>query len=176
MFWFTTTGWMLWKFLVGCLLTDAAIVLYDGSPGHPDLGVLWKLAERAGITCMGVSAGLLASSEQAGIEPGRDYDLPALRAIGSTGSPPSPESLRWGYEHVASDTWLYSTSGGTDVCTAFVGGCPLLSVYEGELQCRILGCAVEAWDEQGRALLDEVGELVLTEPLPSMPLFFWGDP
>ena len=175
MFWFTTTGWMMWNFLVGCLLTEAAIVLYDGSPGHPDLGVLWQLAERAGITCMGVSAGLLSSAEQAGIEPGRDYDLHALRAIGSTGSPLAPESFRWVYEHVAPDTWLFSTSGGTDVCTAFVGGCPLLPVYEGELQCRILGCAVEAWDEHGNALLDEVGELVLTEPLPSMPLFFWGD-
>lgn len=175
MFWFTTTGWMMWNFLIGCLLTDAAIVLYDGSPGHPDLGVLWQLAERAGITCMGVSAGLLASSEQAGVEPGRDYDLRALRAIGSTGSPLAPESFRWVYEHVAADTWLFSTSGGTDVCTAFVGGCPLLPVYAGELQCRILGSAVEAWDEEGRPLLDEVGELVLTEPLPSMPLFFWGD-
>src|ERR1700694_5891009 len=112
MFWFTTTGWMMWNFLIGCLLTAAALVFYDGSPGHPDLGVLWKLAERAGITSMGVSAGLLACSEQAGIEPGRDYDLPALRAIGSTGSPLSPESFRWVYDHVASDTWLYSTSGG----------------------------------------------------------------
>jgi acetoacetyl-CoA synthetase len=174
-FWFTTTGWMMWNFLVGCLLSDAAIVLYDGSPGHPDLGVLWKLAERAGITCMGVSAAFLASAEKAGIEPGRDHDLAALRAVGSTGSPLSPESFRWVYEHVGPDTWLFSTSGGTDVCTAFVGGCPLLPVYEGELQCRVLGCAVEAWDEQGRSLVDEVGELVITEPLPSMPLFLWGD-
>jgi acetoacetyl-CoA synthetase len=175
MFWFTTTGWMMWNFLVGCLLSDAAIVLYDGSPGHPDLGVLWELAERAGITCMGVSAGLLAAGEKAGIEPGRDYDLSALRAIGSTGSPLQPESFRWVYEHVKPDVWLFSTSGGTDVCTAFVGGCPLLPVYQGELQCRALGCAVEAWDEHGRAVTDEVGELVITEPMPSMPLFFWGD-
>jgi acetoacetyl-CoA synthetase len=175
MFWFTTTGWMMWNFLVGCLLSDAAIVLYDGSPGHPDLGVLWELAERTGMTCMGLSAGLLASSEKAGIEPGRDHDLSALRAIGSTGSPLAPESFRWVYEHVKSAVWLFSTSGGTDVCTAFVAGCPLLPVYEGELQCRALGCAVEAWDEQGRSLVDEVGELVITEPMPSMPLFFWGD-
>ena len=176
MFWFTTTGWMMWNFLVGCLLSDAAIVLYDGSPGYPDLGVLWDLAERTGITCMGLSAGLLASSEKAGIEPGRDHDLKALRAIGSTGSPLAPESFKWVYEHVKSDVWLFSTSGGTDVCTAFVAGCPLLPVYEGELQCRALGCAVEAWDEQGRSLVDEVGELVIVEPLPSMPLFFWNDP
>jgi acetoacetyl-CoA synthetase len=174
-FWFTTTGWMMWNFLVGCLLSEAAIVLYDGSPGHPDLAVLWRLAERAGITCMGVSAALLASCEKARIEPGRDYELCSLRAIGSTGSPLSPDSFRWVYEHVGSDTWLYSTSGGTDVCTAFVGGCPLLPVYEGELQCRILGCAVEAWDEEGKSVIDQVGELVITEPLPSMPLYLWGD-
>jgi acetoacetyl-CoA synthetase len=176
MFWFTTTGWMMWNFLVGCLLSDAAIVLYDGSPGHPGLGMLWDLAERTGMTCMGVSAGLLASSEKAGIEPGRDHDLSALRAIGSTGSPLAPESFKWVYEHVKPDVWLFSTSGGTDVCTAFVAGCPLLPVYEGELQCRALGCAVEAWDEQGNSLTDEVGELVITEPMPSMPLFFWNDP
>jgi acetoacetyl-CoA synthetase len=176
MFWFTTTGWMMWNFLVGCLLSDAAIVLYDGSPGHPDLGMLWDLAERTGMTCMGVSAGLLASSEKAGIEPGRDHDLSALRALGSTGSPLAEESFKWVYEHVEPDVWLFSTSGGTDVCTAFVAGCPLLPVYEGELQCRALGCAVEAWDEQGNSLTDEVGELVITEPMPSMPLFFWNDP
>ncbi|MGH2855029.1 MAG: acetoacetate--CoA ligase [Solirubrobacteraceae bacterium] len=176
MFWFTTTGWMMWNFLIGCLLTDAAIVLYDGSPGHPDLGVMWALAERTGMTCMGLSAGLLAACEQAGIEPRRDFDLSALRAIGSTGSPLAPESFAWVYEKVKPDVWLFSTSGGTDVCTAFVGGCPLLGVYEGELQCRSLGCAVEAWDEQGHSVTDEVGELVLTEPLPSMPLYFWGDP
>ncbi|HZL55319.1 MAG TPA: acetoacetate--CoA ligase, partial [Solirubrobacteraceae bacterium] len=176
MFWFTTTGWMMWNFLVGCLLSEAAIVLYDGSPAQPDLGVLWELAERTGITCMGLSAGLLASSEKAGIEPGRDHDLSALRAIGSTGSPLAPESFKWVYEHVKPDVWLFSTSGGTDVCTAFVAGCPLLPVYEGELQCRALGCAVEAWDEQGESLVDEVGELVITEPMPSMPLFLWNDP
>jgi acetoacetyl-CoA synthetase len=175
MFWFTTTGWMMWNFLVGCLLSDAAIVLYDGSPAEPDLGALWSLAERAKLTCMGLSAGLLASCEKDGIEPARDYDLSALRAIGSTGSPLAPESFKWVYEHVGKSIWLFSTSGGTDVCTAFVGGCPLLPVYEGELQCRILGCAVESWDEQGVAHVDRVGELVITEPMPSMPLFLWGD-
>jgi acetoacetyl-CoA synthetase len=183
MFWFTTTGWMMWNFLVGCLFSEAAIVLYDGSPAHPDLGALWKLAERARITCMGVSAGFLMSCEKAAIEPAREYDLSALRSIGSTGSPLPPEGFHWVYGQVGSDLWLFSTSGGTDVCTAFVGGCPLLPVYEGEIQCRVLGCAVESWDEQGRPLQDvagspdgRVGELVLTEPLPSMPLFLWGDP
>jgi acetoacetyl-CoA synthetase len=175
MFWFTTTGWMMWNFLIGCLFSEAAIVLYDGSPAYPDLGRLWQLAEQTGITCMGVSAGLLASCEKAGIEPAREYDLSRLRAIGSTGSPLPPEGFRWVYEHVGPDIWLFSTSGGTDVCTAFVGGCPLLPVYAGELQCRVLGCAVQSWDEQGRPLRDEVGELVLAQPLPSMPLFLWGD-
>ncbi len=175
MFWFTTTGWMMWNFLVGCLLSEAAIVLYDGSPAEPDLGALWEIAARTGITCLGASAGLLASCEKAGVEPARAYDLSALRAVGSTGSPLSPESFRWVHEHVGEDVWLFSTSGGTDVCTAFVAGCPLLPVYEGELQCRALGCAVESWDEDGRSLTDEVGELVITAPMPSMPLFLWGD-
>jgi acetoacetyl-CoA synthetase len=175
MFWFTTTGWMMWNFLVGCLHSDAAIVLYDGSPGHPDLSRLWALAAETKMTCMGVSAGLLASCEKAGVEPREGRDLGALRAIGSTGSPLAPESFRWVYDHVSPDVWLFSTSGGTDVCTAFVAGCPLLPVYEGELQCRALGCAVEAWDEHGASLVDEVGELVVTEPMPSMPLFLWGD-
>jgi acetoacetyl-CoA synthetase len=175
MFWFTTTGWMMWNFLAGCLLSDAAIVLYDGSPAHPTAGALFELADRMGITCMGVSAGLLAAAQKAGVEPARDFDLQRLRAIGSTGSPLSPESFRWVYEHVSEDVWLFSTSGGTDVCTAFVAGCPLLPVYEGELQCRALGCAVEAWNERGESVVEEVGELVITEPMPSMPLFFWGD-
>jgi acetoacetyl-CoA synthetase len=176
MFWFTTTGWMMWNFLVGCLLTEAAIVLYDGSPSHPGLDALWALAERTGMTCMGLSAGLLTACEKAGIEPGRDFQLSALRSIGSTGSPLAPESFAWVYGHVKPEVWLFSTSGGTDVCTAFVGGCPLLAVYEGELQCRALGCAVEAWDAQGASMVDQVGELVLTEPLPSMPLYLWNDP
>jgi acetoacetyl-CoA synthetase len=124
---------------------------------------------------MGLSAGLLASTEKAGVRPGAEYDLSALRALGSTGSPLAPEGFRWVYQEVDPEIWLFSTSGGTDVCTAFVAGCPLLPVYEGELQCRALGCAVEAWDEEGNSLTDEVGELVVTEPMPSMPLFLWGD-
>ncbi len=175
MFWFTTTGWMMWNFLIGCLFTEAAIVLYDGSPAHPDLGVLWNLAERTGMTCLGTSAGFLASCHKQGLEVGREHDLSALRSIGSTGSPLAPEAFEWVYAEVKPDVWLFSTSGGTDVCTAFVGGCPLLGVYVGELQCRALGCGVESFDEQGRSVVDEVGELVLTEPLPSMPLYFWGD-
>jgi acetoacetyl-CoA synthetase len=174
-FWFTTTGWMMWNFLVSGLLTEAAIVLYDGSPGHPDMGVLWDLADRAGITCFGTSASYIASCMKTEVEPGAGRDLSALRAVGSTGSPLSPESFDWIYDHLGSDTWLFSTSGGTDVCTAFVGGVPLLPVYRGELQGRSLGAKVEAFDEGGSPVIDEVGELVITEPMPSMPLFLWGD-
>ena len=175
LFWFTTTGWMMWNFLVSGLLSRAAIVLYDGSPGHPDMGVLWDLAERAGVTCFGTSASYVAACMNAGIEPSDGHDLSALRALGSTGSPLSPEGFDWIYQHVGDDTWLFSTSGGTDVCTAFVGGVPLLPVYRGELQGRALGAAVEAFDEDGKSVVDEVGELVITEPMPSMPLFLWGD-
>jgi acetoacetyl-CoA synthetase len=175
-FWFTTTGWMMWNFLVGALLTPAAIVLYDGSPGHPDLGVLWDLAESAGVTCFGTSASYLASCMKEGVEPAAGRDLSRLESVGSTGSPLSPEGFDWVYEHVGADTWLFSTSGGTDVCTAFVGGVPLLPVYLGELQGRALGAKVEAFDEEGRSVVGEVGELVITEPMPSMPLYFWNDP
>jgi acetoacetyl-CoA synthetase len=175
-FWFTTTGWMMWNFLCGVLLTEASIVLYDGSPGHPDMGVLWDLAERAQITCFGTSASYVAACMKADVEPGAGRDLSALRAVGSTGSPLAPEGFQWIYDHVGADTWLFSTSGGTDVCTAFVGGVPTLPVYRGELQARSLGCAVEAFDEDGHAVIDQVGELVITEPLPSMPIGFWGDP
>jgi acetoacetyl-CoA synthetase len=175
-FWFTTTGWMMWNFLVSALLTEACAVLYDGSPGHPDMGALWNLAERAGITTFGTSAAYLAACMKAGVEPGAGRDLSALRAVGSTGSPLSPEGFRWVYDHVGSETWLFSTSGGTDMCTAFVGGCPILPVYEGELQARALGAAVEAWDPDGQPLVGEVGELVVTQPMPSMPLRFWNDP
>jgi acetoacetyl-CoA synthetase len=174
-FWFTTTGWMMWNFLVGVLLTDASIVLYDGNPGTPDMGVLWDLAERAGVTCFGTSASYIASCMKAGVEPAAGRDLSALDRVGSTGSPLAPEGFSWVYEQLGTDTWLFSTSGGTDVCTAFVGGVPTLPVYLGELQGRSLGAAVESWDEEGNALVGEMGELVITEPMPSMPLFFWGD-
>ncbi len=176
LFWFTTTGWMMWNFLVSGLLTRAAIVLYDGNPGYPDLGVLWDLTERAGITVFGTSASFLAGCMKAGIEPGAGRDLSALKAVGSTGSPLAPEGFDWVYEHVGAETWLFSTSGGTDLCTAFVGGVSILPVYRGELQARALGAAVEAWDEDGRPLIGEVGELVITKAMPSMPIYFWNDP
>jgi acetoacetyl-CoA synthetase len=173
LFWFTTTGWMMWNFIVSGLLTDATVLLYDGSPGHPDMGVLWEFARRTGMTTFGTSASYIGACMKAGVEPGA---LPELRAVGSTGSPLSPDGFRWIYEHVGSDTWLFSTSGGTDLCTAFVGGTPLLPVYEGELQARALGADVQSWDPDGNALTGEVGELVITQPMPSMPIYFWNDP
>jgi acetoacetyl-CoA synthetase len=175
-FWFTTTGWMMWNFLVGVLLTPASIVLYDGNPATPTLDRLWDLAAETGTTTFGTSASYLATCLKEGVEPGgAGRDLSALTAVGSTGSPLAPEGFQWVYDHVGADTWLFSTSGGTDVCTAFVGGVPTLPVHLGELQARALGAKVEAWDPEGRPLVGEVGELVITEPMPSMPIFFWGD-
>jgi acetoacetyl-CoA synthetase len=175
-FWFTTTGWMMWNFLVGGLLLGSTVVLYDGSPGHPDMGALWRFAERSGMTYLGTSAAFILASSKAGVEPARAVDLSALHSIGSTGSPLPPEGFAWLYQQVAPDVLVGSTSGGTDVCTSFVTSCPLLPVYPGEIQCRALGAKVEAFDEQGRPVVGEVGELVVTEPLPSMPLLFWNDP
>ena len=175
-FWFTTTGWMMWNLLIGGLLADTMILLYDGSPGYPAIGTLWQFAEDSGMTFFGASAAYIASCMKAEIEPGKTYDLSKLRGIGSTGSPLPPEGFQWIYEHVKRNIWLASVSGGTDVCSAFVGGSVLLPVYAGELQCRSLGAKVEAFDEQGKPLVDELGELVITEPMPSMPLFFWNDP
>ena len=172
-FWFSTTGWMMWNFLVGVLLTDASIVLYDGSPAGE---VLWDLAADSGMTIFGGGAAYFAGAMKEGVEPARGRDLSALHAVGSTGSPLSPEAFAWIYEKLGSDTWLFSTSGGTDVCTAFVGGVPTLPVYQGELQAPSLGCQVEAWSERGEPLVGEVGGLVITQPMPSMPVFFWGDP
>ncbi|MDE3070238.1 MAG: acetoacetate--CoA ligase, partial [Acidobacteriota bacterium] len=180
MFWFTTTGWMMWNFLVGCLLTEAAIVLYDGSPIHPGPDTLWQLAGDSRMSCLGTSAGFLtaAMKETRGGRAGalgERFDLSPLQAIGSTGSPLAPEGFEWVYGEVKEDLWLFSTSGGTDVCTAFVGGCPLLPVHAGEIQCRVLGCAVDSFDELGHGHVEEVGELVITEPMPSMPVGLWGD-
>jgi acetoacetyl-CoA synthetase len=175
LFWFTTTGWMMWNFIVSGLLTEATVLLYDGSPGYPSLDVLWDFAARTRMTMFGTSASYIGACMKAGVEPADGRDLSALKAVGSTGSPLSPEGFRWVYEHVGADTWLFSTSGGTDLCTAFVGGTPLEPVYEGELQARALGAAVESWDPDGKPLIGEVGELVLTEPMPSMPIYFWGD-
>jgi acetoacetyl-CoA synthetase len=173
-FWFTTTGWMMWNLLMSGLLTDAAIVLYDGNPAYPDLNRLWDLAADAGITCFGTSAAYISACMKAEIDPRAGRDLSRLRSVGSTGSPLSPDGFRWVYDSLG-DVWLFSTSGGTDVCSAFVGGVPTLPVYEGELQARSLGAKVESFDEEGKPHIGRVGELVLTEPLPSMPIYLWGD-
>jgi acetoacetyl-CoA synthetase len=166
----------MWNFLVGVLLTDAAIVLFDGNPGYPSLDALWDLAAESEMTTFGTSAAFIASCMKGDVDPaGGGRDLSALRAVGSTGSPLSPEGFEWVYEKVGADTWLFSTSGGTDMCTAFVGGVPVLPVYLGELQARALGADVQSWDPDGNALIGEVGELVITSPMPSMPIFFWGD-
>ena len=168
-FWFTTTGWMMWNFLVGGLLAGAAIVLYDG---QPDPQRLWEFGREADVTTFGTSAGFIGASMKSGAAPSA---WPGLRAVGSTGSPLPVEGFEWVYSRFP-DVWLFSTSGGTDLCTAFVGGCPMLPVYSGELQARCLGAAVEAWSEDGRSLVNEVGELVITQPMPSMPIYLWNDP
>jgi acetoacetyl-CoA synthetase len=175
-FWYSTTGWVMWNVLLGGLLTGATSLLYDGSPAYPNMDVLWEFAEKSGMTIFGTSAAYITACMNAGMEPGKDHDLSSLKAMGSTGSPLSPEGFAWVYERVKSDIWLASASGGTDPCTAFVGGCPVLPVCAGELQCRCLGVKAEAFDEGGAALVNQVGELVISEPMPSMPLFLWNDP
>ncbi len=174
-FWYTSTGWMVWNMQVSNLLTGATSVLYDGSPAYPSLNTLWELAEQTGMTFFGTSAGYLLSCLKAGLKPGATYHLNKLRSLGSSGSPLPPEGYQWVYEHVKRDIWLASSSGGTDICSGLVGGCPILAVRAGELQARALGARVEAFDEQGHSLIGEVGELVVTEPMPSMPLYFWND-
>ena len=175
-FWFTTTGWMMWNFLASGLLVGATIVLYDGSPGQPDLTTLWRLAEREAITYFGTSAPYVQSCLKDGLRPVDQFDLSALRVVGSTGAPLSPEGFRWIADAVGPDIQICSVSGGTDLCTAFVGSAPDVPVWLGELSCRALGAAVAAYDEDGNALVGEVGELVVTQPMPSMPVFFWNDP
>ncbi len=175
-FWFSTTGWMMWNYLVSGLGVGSTIVLYDGSPAHPDLGSLWRLAAEERLTFFGTSAPFLLACRKEGLRPGELADLSALRGIGSTGAPLPAEGFRYVYDAVRPDVQLQSVSGGTDVCTAFVGGAPLVPVWEGEISCRSLGCAVEAFDPTGRPLIGEQGELVLTAPMPSMPVAFWNDP
>ncbi|MEV6365924.1 acetoacetate--CoA ligase [Micromonospora musae] len=173
--WFTTTGWMMWNFLVSGPAVGAAIVLFDGNPGHPDLSALWRLAEETGTTYFGTSAPFLLACRKAGVVPKEVADLSALRGLGSTGAPLPVEGFTWVYETVGDRLQLQSLSGGTDVCTGFVGGVPLLPVHAGEITCRALGAKVEARAADGSAVVDELGELVITEPMPSMPVGFWND-
>jgi acetoacetyl-CoA synthetase len=173
--WFSTTGWMMWNFCISGLLVSSSVVCFDGNPAHPDLMALWRLVEEQGVTYFGSSAPFLLSCRKAGIEPGKELDLSRLRSVGSTGAPLPPEGFRWVYEHVSPSVLLSSISGGTDVCTAFVGAVPLVEVRAGEIPARHLGCKVEAFDEEGNSVIDRRGELVITEPMPSMPVSFWGD-
>jgi acetoacetyl-CoA synthetase len=171
--WFTTTGWMMWNFLVSGPAVGTAIVLFDGNPGHPDLAGLWRLAAEAGVTYFGTSAPFLMACRKAGVTPPA---LPRLKGVGSTGAPLPAEGFDWVYEAVGASVQLQSLSGGTDVCTGFVGGTPLLPVIEGVISCRCLGSRVESFDPTGRPRLDQLGELVITAPMPSMPVGFWNDP
>jgi len=181
--WYSATGWIMWNSQLGALLGGATICIFDGNPGGkigaPDWTTLWRFAADAGVTFFGAGAAFFANCEKAAVEPARLPGLSALRAIGSTGSPLSIESYRWVWAQVPKvdghDIWLTSVSGGTDFAGGFVAGLPTLPVVAGEMQCRCLGAAVEAWNDAGQPLVDEVGELVCVKPMPSMPLYFWND-
>ncbi|GAB2744517.1 acetoacetate--CoA ligase [Kitasatospora kifunensis] len=173
--WHTSTSWMMWNYLLAALLQGAVPVLYDGSPGYPRIGALWQLVDDCRITHLGVSPSYLMACRKVGLVPREAYRLTSLRMLGCTGAPLPASGYRWVYEEVKADLWLNSTSGGTDVCTAFVAGSPLLPVHSGELQARALGCRVEAYDDQGRSVTGTVGDLMLTAPMPSMPVYFWDD-
>jgi acetoacetyl-CoA synthetase len=175
LFWFTTTGWVMWNVMLGMLLSPASIIIYDGNPGFPDLGVLWDLAERTGMTLFGTSAAFIVSCMKTGLRPRAGRDLSALRSVGSTGSSLSADGFEWVYRELGPDIWLNSSSGGTDVAGPFLCGVPWLPVYRAELQARVLGVAVESWSPDGRPLVGETGELVITKPTPAMPIAFWGD-
>jgi acetoacetyl-CoA synthetase len=174
-FWYSTTGWVMWNIGLSVLLLGAVPVIYDGNPGYPDQNRLWAMAERARLTHFGAGAAYLIACMKAGLKPGSDFDFKSLRVMGSTGSPLPEEAFEWVYRSVKPDLWLLSMSGGTDIASAFVGGCPLLPVHAGEIQCALLGVDVRALDEAGNTLVGEVGEMVVMEPMPSMPIYFWND-
>jgi acetoacetyl-CoA synthetase len=204
-FWYSTTGWMMWNYSLSSLLCGATLCLYDGSPAYPDINCLWDFANQAQVNHFGSGAafyigcmksspseasvaqpspkrdGFLSMSEERNdiesppLPSGRGWRGGAFVSIGSTGSPLPPEAFRWIYENISADAQLISLSGGTDVCSAFIGGCPYLPVYEGEMQCFTLGSAIEAWNDEGKSVQNEVGELIIKEPMPSMPVFFWND-
>ncbi|MCP5099106.1 MAG: AMP-binding protein, partial [Chloroflexi bacterium] len=175
-FWYTSTGWMMWNYLVGSMLTGSTAVLYNGSPAYPTLDRLWDLAERSGMTYFGLSPAYIAACMKAGMLPNQQHDLSKLRGIGSTGAPLPVSAFQWVYENVNDDLALESLSGGTDLCTAFVGGARIQPVYAGEIQGASLGAKVEAFNPSGGSTVGEVGELVISEPMPSMPIKFWNDP
>ena len=173
--WYSSTGWIMWNCQIGGLLAGATICLYDGSPGWPDLNALWKFADAAGATFIGGGAAFYMNCMKAGIKPRESGRLPYLRSLGSTGSPLPTDGHSWLQRELGNDVWISPISGGTDIASAFVGGICTLRVYTGEMQCRCLGAKVEAWTEQGQPVTGQVGELVCTAPMPSMPLYFWND-
>jgi acetoacetyl-CoA synthetase len=175
-FWFTTTGWMMWNLLISGLLVGATVVMYDGSPGYPDLRTLWQLAEKHRVSYFGVSAPYIHACLKAGLRPADELDTSGIRALGSTGSPLSVDGFRWVADAVGKHVQICSMSGGTDLCTAFLESAPTVPVWLGELSCAALGASVAAYDTSGAEVLDQVGELVLTKPMPSMPVSFWNDP
>ncbi|MCB5182953.1 acetoacetate--CoA ligase [Streptomyces antimicrobicus] len=175
-FWYTSTGWMMWNFLVSGLLTGTTVVLYDGSPGHPDTAAQWRIAERTRATLYGTSAAYVMACKKAEVHPGRDFDLSSVKCVATTGSPLPPDGFRWLHDEVADDLWIASVSGGTDVCSCFAGCVPTLPVHIGELQAASLAVDLQSWDPSGKPLTGEVGELVVTNPMPSMPVRFWNDP
>jgi len=174
-FWFTSTNWIMWNMTVSALIPGCTVMLFDGNPGYPTLDTLWSFAAREKATFFGLSPAFVQLNIKAGTRPGAQYDLSSLRTVGATGSPLTEDGYQWIYQAVHADVLLASISGGTDPNTAFLGTCPIAPVYAGEMQARGLGAAVQAFDEEGHALINEVGELVCTQPLPSMPLYFWGD-
>jgi len=174
-YWYSSTGWMMWNYLIGALFAKATLVIYNGSPAYPNANAQFELAEKAGVTYFGTSAAFISACLNAGIHPSQDYDLSAIRAVGSTGSPLSTDGFRWIYENINKDLALESLSGGTDLCTAFVGGARTFPIYMGEIQGASLGANVQAFDEEGKPIRNKVGELVITEHMPSMPLSFWND-
>lgn len=174
-FWFSTTGWMMWNYLISGLAVGSTIVLFDGNPGSPDVGMLWRMADELDLTYFGTSAPFLLQCRKEGIVPREIADLSTLRGIGSTGAPLPAEGFRWVYESVSDTALLSSTSGGTDVCAPFVGAIPIVPVYAGEMSCRMLGAAVQAYGEDRKPIIGSLGELVITKPMPSMPVGFWGD-
>lgn len=175
-FYFTTTGWMMWNWMVSALALGATLVLFDGSPFHPDPGVLWRIAEREHLAVFGTSAKYLSALEKSGYRPAEHVRLPRLASVLSTGSPLAPSSFDFVYEHIKEDVQLSSIAGGTDIIACFISGNPMLPVYRGELQCSALGLAVDVFDDSGRPVRGQKGELVCTAPFPSMPVSFWNDP
>ena len=176
MFFYSTTGWMMWNLLMAALLTGSSVVLYDGSPTYPEPDRLWELAADTGATFFGASPTFVRLMEKAGLNPGEKFDLHHLEAIMVAGAPSTPETFEWCYRNVKQDLWVTSQSGGTELCSGFVGASPTLPVHAGEIQARMLGMDVHAWSDAGVEVHDEVGELVVTSPFPSMPLRFWNDP